>query len=1171
MKDRVIKIKTFVEPALEVSELRYRRLFETAQDGILILDARTGAITDVNPFLIDMLGYSRDEFVDKKLWEVGAFKDIKASKDAFETLQNEKYIRYEDLPLKAKDGHLVQVEFVSNVYPVDGKEVIQCNIRNITERKQVEKKLLDSETRYRRLFETAKDGILILEAATGEIMDVNPFLKEMLGYSHTEFVGKQLWEIGLLKDILANKDAFLKLQEKGYTRYENLPLQTKDRRSIWVEFVSNTYPVDGKLIIQCNIRDITERKQAEKRAYEHEARYRLLFESASMGILLVDTEGKILEVSPAALQILGSPSAKATEEINLLTFRPLIEAGISADFQKVMDSAKPVIGEYPYTTKWGKSVFITLKFTPLFGANGNLEQIQVIMEDTTERKQAEARTAVSETELRSLFAAMTDAVMVLDADGRYIKIAPTNPINLYHSPDQMLGKTVHEVLPKEQADYIVAKTREAIQTDQVVPGKYALKIGGKEIWFASNATRLSENTAMWVAHDFTQRKSDEEALLHRAEIMNQVHEAIIVTDLKGLISEWNLGAETMFGYSAEEAVGKPISFIYEESQVSFLTEDIQPQVKRKGWNEIETRLRKKSGQVFPAHLLLAALKDSKGRITGFAGSALDITERKQAEQAIHQRFVELATLYASGLALSRLLSPKEIGQKLIELMGSEMNWHHTAIRLYHPEDESLELLAFNLPGARSIAESQEAEERLKSMISNAGEGLSGWAVQHQQNVRVGELSHDPRFVSVEPNIHSGMYIPLKVEDRVVGVISIESELPDAFSETDERLTATLANQAAIAFENARLHEETLHQLKQLQALHMIDETIAQSFDQRLMLDVLLTQTLSQLDAEAAAVFRVQFHHQQALEYVAGKGFTTHLIEMASLKLGNSIAGEAVATRKMVHVCEPEERGPQLLLAKLWLEEGFKCMDVMPLISKGEVKGVITVFHRKDFTPDPAWNSFLGTLAGQAAIAMDITQMFESLQRANMELSIAYEATIEGWSQAMDLRDKETEGHTLRVTEMSQRLGKAMQLGDEEINHMRRGALLHDIGKLGVPDSILFKPDKLTDEEWLVMRKHPEFAYDMLHSIAYLRDSMDIPYCHHEKWDGTGYPQGLKGDQIPLAARIFAVVDVWDALTSDRPYRKAWSKPDTLQYIREQSGKHFDPKVADVFLNDFVNE
>ena len=214
MKDKIKKVKKFVEPPLNESELRYRRLFEAAQDGILILDAGTGAITDVNPYLIDMLGYSRDEFVDKKLWEVGAFKDIQANKDAFEALQKANYIRYEDLPLKAKDGHLVQVEFVSNVYQVGREKVIQCNIRNITERKQVEKKL--RVEKFNELFETAKDGILILEAGTGEIMDVNPFrLKEMLGYSHTESLlannyGKWL----RLKNIVANKDAFLKNYKK---------------------------------------------------------------------------------------------------------------------------------------------------------------------------------------------------------------------------------------------------------------------------------------------------------------------------------------------------------------------------------------------------------------------------------------------------------------------------------------------------------------------------------------------------------------------------------------------------------------------------------------------------------------------------------------------------------------------------------------------------------------------------------------------------------------------------------------------------------------------------------------------------------------------------------------------------------------------------------------------
>jgi putative nucleotidyltransferase with HDIG domain len=181
------------------------------------------------------------------------------------------------------------------------------------------------------------------------------------------------------------------------------------------------------------------------------------------------------------------------------------------------------------------------------------------------------------------------------------------------------------------------------------------------------------------------------------------------------------------------------------------------------------------------------------------------------------------------------------------------------------------------------------------------------------------------------------------------------------------------------------------------------------------------------------------------------------------------------------------------------------------------------------------------------------------------LSLAYDATIEGWSRAMDLRDHETEGHTLRVTELTMKLVRAMRVSDSQLTAIRRGALLHDIGKMGVPDAILLKEGALTDEEWAVMRKHPLLARDMLMPIAYLNDALVIPYCHHEKWDGTGYPQGLKGDHIPLAARIFAIVDVWDALTNDRTYRKKWTKQKVRQYIKEQSGKNFDPQVVDAFL------
>ena len=183
-----------------------------------------------------------------------------------------------------------------------------------------------------------------------------------------------------------------------------------------------------------------------------------------------------------------------------------------------------------------------------------------------------------------------------------------------------------------------------------------------------------------------------------------------------------------------------------------------------------------------------------------------------------------------------------------------------------------------------------------------------------------------------------------------------------------------------------------------------------------------------------------------------------------------------------------------------------------------------------------------------------------------ELLQAYDATIESWARALELRDVEPEGHSQRVTEMAVQLARAVGLEERDLVHVRRGALLHDIGKMGVPDRILFKLGPLTEDEWDVMRQHPLYAYELLAPIAYLRPALDIPYCHHEKWDGTGYPQGLEREQIPLAARLFAVVDVWDALYADRCYRAAWPEDDVNDYLHEQAGKHFDPQMVEAFFD-----
>ena len=286
-----------VETTLSASEVRYRRLFETAQDGILLLDTHTGEIVDANPFLENLLGYTHDEMVGRKLWEMGPFKDVAASQAAFEKLQQERYVRYENLPLQTKDGRRIAVEFVSNVYAVDDEKIIQCNIRDITERKQVETALEVSEIRYRRLFETAQDGILLVDARTGEIVDANPFLEGLLEYAHDEMIGRKLWEMGPFKDVAASQAAFETLQQERYIRYDDLPLQTKGGRKINVEFVSNVYAVNGGEIIQCNIRDITERRHAEEQlhALRLELEDRVQERTAELARANLALQGEIVE------------------------------------------------------------------------------------------------------------------------------------------------------------------------------------------------------------------------------------------------------------------------------------------------------------------------------------------------------------------------------------------------------------------------------------------------------------------------------------------------------------------------------------------------------------------------------------------------------------------------------------------------------------------------------------------------------------------------------------------------------------------------------------------------------------------------------------------------------------------------------------------------------------
>ena len=329
------------QAALEASEARYRRLFETAQDAILILEEDSGKIMDANPFVIDMLGYSLDELIGKELWEIGLFSDKEESKAAMEQLKKEGYIRYEDMPLETKQGKRVDVEFVSNSYTVDGRKVIQCNIRDITERAEAARVLEASEARYRRLFETAQDAILILEEDSGKIMDANPFVIDLLGYSLDELIGKELWEIGLFSDKKESKAAMEQLKKEGYIRYEDMPLETKQGKRVEVEFVSNSYMVDDRKVIQCNIRDITDRKWAEEAARISAERFRFLAESMPLMIFTAKPNGEIDYCNRQLTEFTGLQSEEVCNSGRRIFTHPDDVEEAAAQWRHSIESGEP--------------------------------------------------------------------------------------------------------------------------------------------------------------------------------------------------------------------------------------------------------------------------------------------------------------------------------------------------------------------------------------------------------------------------------------------------------------------------------------------------------------------------------------------------------------------------------------------------------------------------------------------------------------------------------------------------------------------------------------------------------------------------------------------------------------------------------------------------------------
>ncbi len=779
---------------------------------------------------------------------------------------------------------------------------------------------------------------------------------------------------------------------------------------------------------------------------------------------------------------------------------------------------------------------------------------RALSETENRKKCRQAEDALEKTHelLEKIFSTTEFMIAYLDANFNFIRVNRAYAESDNREPESFVGKSHFALYPNEENEAIF---RRVVKTGEpyVAYAKSFDYAGhperGISYWdWTLQPVKEADGRVSGLVISLVNVTEREKAIIAQREsekryrtLVEQASDGIFVADPQGNYVDVNPSGCAMLGFTKEEILKLNMKDLVSPDDQS--KSPIKFNELRAGQAILSERVMvTKSGARLPVEISGKMLDD--GRLQGIVR---DITERKQHE-------LEREAIITVANALRTATTRSEILTVILDQLNGLF------------DADGAMLAVRDAVGKGIIMEMGRGAvgEKFTGLHIPPGKGISGWVIENRKSYFSNHAGADPLFH--RPDLlgesQAMASVPLIAQEQVIGALWIARK--NEITENEVRLLNAIGDIAANAIQRVTLYEQTERQVRRLIALHQIDITISSSFDLTVTLNVFLNNVITQLGVDAADILLLT-PHTRTLEYAAGIGFYTREIERLQVWPGEGQAGMAVLQRQIISLPDLEAARETFSRTTLLEKEKFVSYYVAPLIAKGQIKGVLEVFTRKRLDPAAEWLDFFETLATQAAIAIDGATLFNDLQRSNIELRLAYDATIEGWSHALDLRDKETEGHTQRVTEMTLRLAAKMGMSDVEKLELRRGALLHDIGKMGIPDSILLKPGQLMEAEWEIMRQHPTYAYEMLAPISHLRQALDIPYCHHEKWDGSGYPRGLTGKQIPLSARIFAVVDVFDALVSDRPYRPAWPKADAYQYIREQVGKHFDPDIAEAFL------
>jgi PAS domain S-box-containing protein/putative nucleotidyltransferase with HDIG domain len=1092
----------------------FHGIFKNHDAIMLLIEPASGQIMDANCAAEKFYGYTHTKFKEIRITDINVLppeQTLEARADALHGKQNNFICQH-----RLASGEIRTVEAHPSPIVIDGESRLFIIIHDVTAYKNAEADLLERETRLRAIVESEPECIKILDA-NGDLLDMNPAGLQMIeAETFAQVKGKPA--VGLVAP--EYRSAFNELHrrifsgESGELEFEIIGLKGTRR---WLE--THAVPLRnsmGEIVSLLGVtRDITERKKAEEARRQSADRYSSLFDRSMDGIYRSTHEGKFLDVNPAMVKMFGFSSKEEMQSIDIkkeLYFEPE-ERG-----SHILDTGQEETEVYRMRRKDGSEIWVEDHGWYTHDEQGNILYHEGILRDVSERKRAQSLWGKYTEQVHVMYRASRQLNATFDKQHIYevtyngiSQLIPFNTflVSSYERHTNMITMAFgwHDGAPMDITQFPpipLEPEGKGIQSEAIRTATPLLINDYQE--------RIKNTNTVYAFDDNGNRveKLPEEGDIPRSALV-----------IPMIVENQVIGAIQVFSYQANA---------YSESDLSLLN-------------------------TFALQTAVALINSNL-----FQQVQQENRERKQVENSLRTRTRELETLFA----ISSYISYISFVQAETEMLPPIANELKNAI-----EADTVAIILFEADQTRlNITSAKGDFESYIGYKFSADEDISGMILKSRQPYQTDNLSTDAmRIKNLEGinNLGPAMFAPILSGNHMLGILlAARKKGRVAFTPEAMRLITTTSELLGNAINRVRLHAKTMRQLEHLQTLRAVDQAITSSHDLHITLNILLKHTLGQLEVDAASVFLLH-QPQQILQYVAGQGFHSNHAERAEIHISDDFAGRCAAKREKIMVFDPAQVSHNQPFARMWAKEGFVNYVCVHLLAKGEVKGVLEVYRRTAFTPDHDWFEFLDTLAGQAAISIDNAQMFESLQNANTELAIAYDATIEGWSRALDLRDEETEGHTQRVTELTIKLAKTMGMSDKDIVHIRRGALLHDIGKMGIPDHILLKPGKLTSEEWETMRMHPVFALEMLQPIRYLEQSLDIPYSHHEKWDGSGYPRGLKGEDIPLEARIFTVVDVYDALTSERPYRKAWTQEQTLEYIKERSSTEFDPSVVDIFL------